>query len=103
MSMMMGNLPEVHVWMADAERGEIIDFSTYEFPGQAKRIQNYDWKHKKPPQRYWETMAEYNANIDSYYVPREEAILKYVIPILINKGYIEVTRQGIFPGPNLVV
>jgi hypothetical protein len=101
MSMRMGNLPEVHVWMADSERGEIIDFSTYEFPGQAKRIQNYDWKHKIPPQRYWATMGEYNSNVDSHYVPREEAILRYVIPILVNKGYIEVTRQGIFPGHNL--
>ena len=101
MSMRSGNLPEVHVWLADPVRQEIIDLSSYEFPSQAKRIANYDWKHKLPPERYWATAEEFRSNQDSYYVPREEAVIRYVLPILVNNGYIIVKQDGIHPGPNL--
>jgi hypothetical protein len=67
----LGVMPEMHVWAADPEANEIIDFSTGFFPEQAKALVGMDWPGDPPPTYLWSgptTMprgAQYEPNIDA--------------------------------------
>jgi hypothetical protein len=47
-----GGLPEVHVWLALPDLGEILDFSTKFFPEQSKRF-GLVWQAPPPPDYLW--------------------------------------------------
>jgi len=53
-----GDLPEMHVWAAIPERGEIIDMTTRYWPDQCLLIQGFDWPGDKPPTFFWGTADE---------------------------------------------
>jgi hypothetical protein len=53
-----GDLPEMHVWAAVPERGEIIDMTTRYWPDQCLSIQELDWPGDKPPTYFWGTADE---------------------------------------------
>lgn len=50
--LMMGGLPEVHVWIGIQETQEIIDFAAGFFPEQAERM-GIAWKADPPPRFLW--------------------------------------------------
>jgi len=54
----MGVMPEMHVWAALPNEGEIVDFTTGFFPEQARIIGNFDWPGPKPPKFVWATTSE---------------------------------------------
>jgi hypothetical protein len=47
------SLPEVHVWLGDPLRQELVDATTGFFPAQAMALQGMDWPGKKPPEWLW--------------------------------------------------
>ncbi|MCI0640721.1 MAG: hypothetical protein L0Y72_24350 [Gemmataceae bacterium] len=53
-----GDLPEIHVWAAIPERGELIDMTTRYWPEQCRLIQGLDWPGEKPPTYFWGTADE---------------------------------------------
>ena len=48
-----GVLPEIHIWLAIRETGEIVDFSTNELKSQALLTAGLEWKAKDPPKFVW--------------------------------------------------
>ncbi len=46
-------LPEMHVWVADIARQEIIDPTAGCFPTQCKELIGEDWEIEKPPEFLW--------------------------------------------------
>jgi hypothetical protein len=67
----LGVMPEMHVWAADPEANEIIDFSAGFFPEQAKALVGMDWPGDPPPPYLWSgptTMprgAQYEPSLDA--------------------------------------
>lgn len=70
-AMRLGVMMEMHVWAADPEANEIIDFTSGFFPEQAKSIGGFDWPGDPPPPFFWggpnimPPGAHYEANIDA--------------------------------------
>jgi hypothetical protein len=52
------DLPEIHVWAAIPERGELIDMTTKYWPEQCQLIQGLGWPGDKPPTYFWGTADE---------------------------------------------
>lgn len=52
-AVMMGALPEMHVWAAIPADGEIIDVTTRYLPMQASRLAGLKWKGPTPPDYLW--------------------------------------------------
>lgn len=52
-AMMQGLLPEVHVWAAIPDTGEIVDLTSGKFPEQARKLIGYDWPGDLPPKFLW--------------------------------------------------
>lgn len=50
-----GKMPEMHVWVALPERGEIIDMTTGFWPANCLAILGMDWPGPKPPEYFWGT------------------------------------------------
>jgi hypothetical protein len=69
----LGLLPEVHVWLGDPERQEIVDITTGMFPDQAKAIRGYDWPGKLPPPFIWCGTDEIPP--EARYVPSRDATI----------------------------
>ena len=53
-----GAMPELHVWAAIPDRGEIIDMTTRYWPHQCWLSQQRDWPGDKPPTYFWGTANE---------------------------------------------
>ena len=56
-SMMNGDLPEVHIWLGLEATQEIIDFTAGCFPDQAASLQSYKWNAAHPPTYVWTSNA----------------------------------------------
>jgi hypothetical protein len=52
LSMVMGNLPEVHVWCGIVDTQEIVDLSVGFLPDLG-RMAGLDWPGPKPPRYFW--------------------------------------------------
>ena len=66
----MGQLPEVHMWAALPDRGEIVDFSTAGFKRIAKEHHGLPWETPDPPLYIWGQPPE-----RTLYKPIKEAIV----------------------------
>jgi hypothetical protein len=70
-AMRLGIMPEMHVWAADPEANEIIDFTSGFFPEQAKALVGFDWPGDLPPKYLWANTkdiprgVQYRADIDA--------------------------------------
>ena len=49
-----GAMPEMHVWVALPDSGELVDFTTGFWPEQAKLLTGLDWPGPKPPNYLWD-------------------------------------------------
>ena len=67
-----GAMPELHVWAAIPEHGEIIDMTTRYWAEQCRLIQKLDWPGDKPPTYFWGTADEMPAGV--MYAPDMTAI-----------------------------
>lgn len=67
-----GDMPELHVWAAVPERGEIIDMTTRYWPEQCLLIQGLNWPGDKPPTYFWGTADELPDGV--LYAPDMKAI-----------------------------
>lgn len=67
-----GVMPEMHVWAAIPDRGEIIDMTTRYWPKQCLLIQERDWPGEKPPTYFWGTAEELPDGV--IYAPDMKAI-----------------------------
>ncbi len=65
-------MPEIHVWAAIPERGELIDMTTRYWPEQCRLIQGLDWPNNQPPNYFWGTADELPVGV--VYVPDMKAI-----------------------------
>jgi len=104
MNVAAGGIPELHAWLMDFERQEIIDLSSYQFPSQCKRILGKDWRSPLPPKYYWVSFDEHQRDQGRelcFYQPSEEATHRYVIPALIRAGDLVVSEGKLVPGPKL--
>jgi len=68
-SMLNGNLPELHVWMGIPETGEVVDIETCNF-SQTCRDLGMDWLSPEPPDYLW----THDPPLDVWYRPDEQAI-----------------------------
>jgi hypothetical protein len=66
-----GIFPEIHIWLALPERGEIVDFSVSFLPGLAER-DGFKWTLPPPPQYLWSTKDEMPEGV--IYSPKFQAI-----------------------------
>lgn len=48
-----GAMPEMHVWIALPDTGELVDFTTAFWPTQAKLLTGMDWPGDQPPTYFW--------------------------------------------------
>jgi hypothetical protein len=68
-ALMQGLMPEVHVWAAIPETGEIVDFTSGKFPEQARKLVGFDWPGDLPPKYLWARKlpkgAYYTATMDA--------------------------------------
>ncbi len=46
-------MPEIHVWCALPDEGQIVDFSVHCFPEQCERRAGEKWIGSKPPDFFW--------------------------------------------------
>lgn len=46
-------LPEMHVWNAIPETGEVVDLTTSHFPIQCQKLIGKDWPVARPPDYLW--------------------------------------------------
>lgn len=53
MALLMGLLPEMHVWAADPVAQEIIDLTTGDIPEQCEKLTGMDWPGNRPPDYIW--------------------------------------------------
>jgi len=102
----LGGIPELHAWLVDTERQELIDFSSYQFPAQCKRMLGEEWRSPLPPKYYWvsaEEMRMDQIRQRCFYEPSADATNRYVIPALIRGGDLIVVGNQLMPGPKLVL
>lgn len=66
-----GALPEIHVWLGDVERQELVDPTTGDLPEHARRFIGVAWETRRPPDFLWAPIAE--VPDDASYQPSEEA------------------------------
>jgi hypothetical protein len=53
LAMSLGALPEMHVWAADLDAQEILDFSTGGLVRQAEQVAGLAWTAPRPPRFFW--------------------------------------------------
>jgi hypothetical protein len=64
-----GELPEMHVWAADPETGELVDLTYGDQPAQCLELAGLTWKAPKPSPYFWGTpdrlpkLTSYEANV----------------------------------------
>lgn len=68
-----GALPEVHVWLGDPVRQEIVDASTDGLVESARRLIGVEWEVERPPDFLWAPARELPA--DAVYDCSREATL----------------------------
>lgn len=71
--MMLGNLPEMHIWIALPELKEIVDFSVHGFPDHCKQYLGLDWPGPKPPKYFWAAAGEIHHYVN--YEPNQLATI----------------------------
>jgi hypothetical protein len=71
--MLLGNLPEMHVWLALPERQEIIDFSCDQFPEACLRLTGNNWPGPRPPSYFWQKAEDEGWPEGVIYHPEETA------------------------------
>lgn len=71
MSVSLGNLPEVHVWVGLVETQEILDFTTGYWPQNCLRVLGKGWPGPKPPEFYWGPCSELPDLV--HYAPERDA------------------------------
>ena len=64
-------LPELHVWAAIPETGELVDLTTRYLPAQAARRAGLRWTAPLPPDVLWVTAAEMPPRVQ--YIPSRQA------------------------------
>jgi hypothetical protein len=52
-AMIEGRMPEMHVWLGDTERQEVIDPTAGLFPEQCEKLIGEGWLDRKPPAYIW--------------------------------------------------
>ncbi len=57
-SVALGNLPEVHIWVGLVESQEILDLSTGYWPQACQKLIGKDWPGPRPPKFYWGRACE---------------------------------------------
>ena len=72
-------MPEMHVWVALPDDGELLDVTTCFFQAQARRL-GLTWKGEAPPPWLWER-AELVRNRGAFYVPDRRAIAWALVAI----------------------
>jgi hypothetical protein len=86
-SMATGGIPEMHVWLGDAETQTLIDFSTYQLKELCTNTVGLQWDSADPPEYLWTQRPPNGVQ----YVPHVEAI-GYTYSLL--KPLWETRRQG---------
>lgn len=77
------SLPEMHVWLACPDTGEIIDFTTALWPAACLATIGEEWPGPRPPEYLWTFGSRLPAGVN--YIPDREAI-DIVILILRQQG-----------------
>jgi hypothetical protein len=72
-------LPEIHIWVALPQTGEIIDMATGFWPEAAKEAMGVEWQCERPPAFLWATAAQMPAR--ARYEPSMSAI-QFVLTLL---------------------
>ena len=69
---MQASLPEMHVWLACPDSGELIDFSTGLWPEACREMIGEEWLAERPPEYLWTFGTRLPAGVR--YMPDREAI-----------------------------
>jgi len=72
LSVRLGHLPEMHIWLGIVETQELVDFSTGTWP-QACRDRIGEWETQDPPPYYWGPPG--NLPEDVVYEPHAKATI----------------------------
>lgn len=72
-ALLEGRMPELHVWLGDPERQEVIDPTSGFFPEQSKRLIGLGWQNKRPPRYLWVHVSEIPD--DAFYKPNAQATI----------------------------
>lgn len=88
-TLMMGKLPEIHVWVALPETEEVLDFTTCFQREQCQKLTGMDWPGDELPDYIWGTVNEFP--LGTQYIAHKEAI---GFLITLAQAKLQVTTQG---------
>ncbi|MCI0457784.1 MAG: hypothetical protein L0Z62_12520 [Gemmataceae bacterium] len=71
-NLVAASLPEMHVWLACPDSGELVDFTTGHWPAACLATLGEDWPGPRPPEYLWTFGNRLPAGVN--YLPDREAI-----------------------------